>query len=158
MVDAAVAAGVQQIVKLSVMGSGTEAFSEFSRIHARVEAKLQACGAAWTLLRPNMMMQNLFWYKQAIRQGTLPLPLAHAQVSHVDAKDVAAVAVHVLSEEGHSGKTYTLTGPAALTCFEVAAVLSEGGSVCSHFLIRFPGLPGWSRGSGDDHRHGMSAL
>ena len=42
----------------------------------------------------------------------------------IDARDIGAVAARVLTEDGHDGKTYTLTGPAAISFHDVARILS----------------------------------
>jgi uncharacterized protein YbjT (DUF2867 family) len=53
-------------------------------------------------------------------------PFADAAVSHVDARDIAAVAARVLVEEGHEGRVYPVTGPAALRAEEVAEQAGRG--------------------------------
>ncbi len=66
-------------------------------------------------------MQNLLGLAAGIQeQGAFFLPAGDGAVSHVDARDVAAVAAHVLTSEGHAGATYTVTGPEALTYQQVA--------------------------------------
>ncbi len=123
--EAAAAAKGKRIVKLSVLGAAPDAPFEFGRIHGRVEAKIQESGLAWTFLRANMLMQNLRWYKSALSQGALPLPLGGAAVSHIDAGDIGAVAAQVLMDNRHSMKTYALTGPESLTGEQAAAILSS---------------------------------
>jgi uncharacterized protein YbjT (DUF2867 family) len=124
-VRACVEKGVQRIVKLSAMGASPTSPIDFARLHGRVEEAIRASGCAWTFLRPNMFMQNLFWYQAALRQGLLPLPLGTAEVSHVDGDDVAAAAARALLKDEHAGKIYTLTGPEALSGTAVAASLSR---------------------------------
>ena len=125
LIEAAVQSGVSHIVKLSVMGAGADSAFAFGRLHGGIEEKLKSSGIGWTLIRPNMMMQNLRWYQGAMKQGVLPFPLKDAPVSHVDAKDVAAVVFQALTADGHSGKAYTITGPEALAGAAVAAIISE---------------------------------
>jgi uncharacterized protein YbjT (DUF2867 family) len=118
-------AGVRHIVKLSVWGADREAFS-FARIHRPVEREIEASGLGWTFLRPNGFMQNFVnFYAPSIRsQGAFHLPAGGCRISHVDARDIAAVAAKALTEPGHEGKAYLLSGPEALTHDEVAAKLS----------------------------------
>jgi len=125
-VDAAKAAGVRHIVKLSVIGAETESYS-FARVHRPVEKAIEASGAAWTHLRPNGFMQNLQNYMiGTIRsQGAFYSSIGETRIAHVDVRDIAAVAVKVLTEPGHEGRAYTLTGPAGLTYAEMAAQLSS---------------------------------
>jgi uncharacterized protein YbjT (DUF2867 family) len=125
IVRSAAKQGVRRIVKLSVMHADPSSPIEFARIHGRVEDSVKSSGCEWTFIRPNMFLQNLFWYKTALQQGQLPLPLADAPVSHVDADDIASVSAVTLLDDSHAGKTYTITGPAAVTGTELASTLSE---------------------------------
>ena len=126
-VDAARRAGVRRVVKLSVWGAEGEDFS-FAKIHRPVERAIERSGMAFTFLRPNGFMQNFVNYDgEAIRsQGAFYYPCHNAAVSHVDVRDIAAVAVAALTEPGakHAGKAYTLSGPEALTFSQVAEKLS----------------------------------
>lgn len=124
VIQAAAVKGVRQIVKLSAMGAAEQSPIKFARIHGWAEEAIKVSGCSWTFIRPNMFMQNLFWYKGALQAGALPLPLGTAPVSHVDGYDVAAVATHALLNDRHIGKIYTVTGPEALTGAQVAAALS----------------------------------
>lgn len=124
-IDAAKAAGVQGIVKLSVWGAETEAFS-FAKIHRPVERHLQASGLTWTILRPNGFMQNVVnYYAATIKsQNAFYVPSRGARISHVDARDVGAVAATTLTRSDFGGKVLTLSGPEALTYTEMASKLS----------------------------------
>jgi uncharacterized protein YbjT (DUF2867 family) len=123
---AAKAAGVEHAVKLSVLGVGADAPVSFSRWHAAGEEALRSSGLEWTFLRPNGFMQNTLRDAGTIReQGRFSSPLGDAAVSWVDVRDIADVAARVLTEPGHAGKAYTLTGPAALTHADVAATLAR---------------------------------
>ena len=56
---------------------------------------------------------------------TVSLPLGDGKASWIDARDVAEVAAAVLTDDGHNGKTYVLTGPTALSAAEALATLGE---------------------------------
>ncbi len=58
-------------------------------------------------------------------EGRIYQPFEDGKLGMIDARDIGEVAAKVLTEEGYQGKTYTLTGPAAITFYEVAEVLSE---------------------------------
>ena len=126
-VEAAKRAGVRRLVKLSVMGAEGEDFS-FARIHRPVERAVESSGMAYTFLRPNGFMQNFVTYdRDAIKAtGAFYYPCGEAKISHVDARDIAAVAVAALTARGseHDRKAYTLTGPEALTFGQCAEKLS----------------------------------
>ena len=82
---------------------------------------------AWTFLRPNGFMQNFVTYMgDGIRRdGAFYSAVGDTKMSHVDVRDIAAVAVRALTEPGHEGKAYTLSGPEALSYDEMAAELSK---------------------------------
>jgi len=125
-VEAAKAAGVQHIVKQSVMGADEESYS-LASVHRPVERAIESSGLAWTYLRPNSFMQNLVTFMgETIRaDNAIYSASGEAGISHVDVRDIAAVAVQALTDEGHGGKPYTLTGPQALTYAELASALSN---------------------------------
>ena len=83
--------------------------------------------AAWTLLRPNSFMQNMVTYMgETIKtEAAFCSASGEARISHVDVRDIAAVAVKALTDSSHVGKAYTLTGPEALTYDELANELSK---------------------------------
>jgi uncharacterized protein YbjT (DUF2867 family) len=81
---------------------------------------------AYTFLRPNLFMQGLFNFRPTIAlQGVFYACAGIARVSVVDVRDVASIAVLALTEPGHEGKTYEITGPEALSHAEMAEILSE---------------------------------
>lgn len=125
-VEAAREAGVHRIVKQSVMGAQDEAYS-LAHVHRPVEQAIEASGMAWTFLRPNSFMQNVMTFMSpTIRaESAFYSASGDARISHVDVRDIAAVAVHALTDPAHAGKAYTLTGPDALTYDEVATLLTQ---------------------------------
>ncbi len=125
LIESARSAGVKHVVKLSVMGASARSSSYFSRLHGKSEQQLEQSGMAWTHIRSNMLMQNLRWFREALAQGVLPMPLGQAVVSHVDAVDVAKVISKVFTGAEHYRQAYTVTGPKALSGPEVAADLSS---------------------------------
>lgn len=124
--DAASAAGVRHIVKQSVMGAAEEACS-LANIHRAVEKAIEGSGMAWTFLRPNSFMQNAVTFMApTIRaEGAFYSASGQARISHIDVRDIAAVAVAALTTADHNGHVYTLTGPEALTYDQMADHLSK---------------------------------
>ena len=125
IVDAAKAAGVKHIVKLSVYGADEEGF-DFARLHRSIEKAIERSGMTWTFVRPNGFMQNMHTYNGATikSQGAFYGSAGDGRISHVDVRDIAAVIVAALTQPGHEKKAYTLSGPEALTYDEVAAKIS----------------------------------
>ena len=126
MIDASVAAGVKHTVLNSALGAGDYPKS-FPSWHRKVEDKLKSTRISYTILRPNSFHQNVVTYfAPTIRsQGVFYGAMDNAPVSSLDVRDIAAVAAKVLAAGQHSGKTYELNGPEALTYTEVAEKIAK---------------------------------
>lgn len=125
--DLAAKAGTRHLVVLSQLGSDQQSPVRFLRYHAAVERHVRDLGIVCTFLRPNLYFQGLLTFAGSIStQGKFYAPIGDATVSAVDVRDIAAVAVVALTEPGHEGATYTLTGPEAITHSQIAAALTNG--------------------------------
>lgn len=136
-VEAAKANGVRHIVKQSVMGAAEESYS-LAKVHRPIEKAIESTGLAWTFLRPNSFMQNVVTFmNDTIRgEGSFYSASGEAKISHVDVRDIAAVATQALTGRSHEGKAYTLTGPEALSYDEIANALSvELGRTIKHISL-----------------------
>jgi len=125
---AAADAGVRHVVRLSVLEADAAAPAHLTaREHAAGEQALRDSGIAWTMLRANAFAQNLLMQASAIADhGIYASPLtASAAVSLVDADDIGSVAAATLTQSGHEGRAYSLTGPQALNDDDVVACLSD---------------------------------
>jgi uncharacterized protein YbjT (DUF2867 family) len=131
MLDAARAAGVRKVVKLSAIG--TDAMDHLNEgrhspagWHLPGEQAVQASGMAWTLLRPSGFASNALRWADAIRAGDpVPNMTGTGTLGIIDPRDVAAIAVEALISSKHEGQTYTLTGPELLSVPDQAARLEE---------------------------------
>jgi uncharacterized protein YbjT (DUF2867 family) len=124
-IDAAAAAGVARVVKLSGPDASADSPLVFERWHAAVEQHLAGSGLPAVLLRPRTYMTNLLAYARSVAQtGMLFAPAGTAAISFVDPRDVADVAAEALTRPHHDGATYTLTGPEAITFEHIAAQLA----------------------------------
>lgn len=124
LVDEAAAAGVEQVVFLSVIGADTNRFIP----HHAVERHLMSSGLSWTLLRAGFFAQNLGdTYRADIRDDDrLFVPAGGGRVAFVDTRDLAEVAALAFAEPGtHREAAWPLTGPQAVTFDEAAAFLTE---------------------------------
>ncbi len=122
LVDVALAAGVSRVVFLSVIGADTRGYIP----HAKVEKHLAGSAAAWTFLRAGFFAQNLGEaYRADIREhDEIFVPAGDGRAAFVDVRDLGEVAARALSEDGHAGRAYRLTGPEALSFAQVADLLS----------------------------------
>ena len=149
-VEAAKAAGVRRIVKQSVARAEEESYI-LARVHRQVEKAIESSGLAWTFLRPNSFMQNAVTFMgETIRgEGAFYSASGEAKVSHVDVRDIAAVAVKVLTGTSYDGKAYTLCGPEALSYDELAGELSKAlGRPISHISLSPSDLKGGMMAAG----------
>lgn len=129
-IRAMVAAGVKHVVFLSVQGAGSNPFVP----HHGIEQDLRKSGLAWTFLRPSFFMQNLSTtHVGDIRdRDEVFVPAGRGRTNFIDVADIALAAALTLTEPGHVGKAYELTGSEALTYDEVAAILS---AVCDRTIV-----------------------
>ncbi len=155
MILTAKRAGIKHVVKLSVFAPQPDCPSDIVQNHLRVERVLEASGVAWTHLRPNSYMQNFFTYYFPVSQSRHRFQqcTGAGQMSLIDSRDISDVAAVVLTQQGHEGKVYDLTGPEPLSYAQVAARLSAvfeedvryedmSMSAYVHFL-HDRGLPDW---------------
>ncbi|WP_433513108.1 NAD(P)H-binding protein [Nonomuraea sp. CA-143628] len=114
----AVAGGVTRLVLLSGRG---EPMAEAA------ERVVQSSGADWTIVRCSWFMQNFSegYLLDPVLEGVIALPIADVPEPFVDVDDIADVVVAALTQKGHGGKLYELTGPRLLTFADVAAELSK---------------------------------
>jgi uncharacterized protein YbjT (DUF2867 family) len=126
LIDAAPAAGVGRIVKLSTIGAEPGAPVAFWDWHGRIEAYLRWSGVPAVVLRSYPYMSNVLAGAEAVaHEGRLFAPAGDARIAMIDVRDVGAAAAAVVSTGGHDGHIYVLTGPAAITYARVASVLSD---------------------------------
>ena len=107
-VELADQAGVQQIVLLSQLAADEDSPVRFLRYHAVVERRIRELAL-----------------RDTIANGSLFAPIGDARVSAVDVRDIASVAAEALTDPKHLGQAYDITGPEALTHFDIADALSR---------------------------------
>jgi uncharacterized protein YbjT (DUF2867 family) len=126
-IDAARRTDVQLLVRSSIIGAGRESPAEFIGAHTACDRYLTDSGLPHVIVRPNLFLQN-------IPESTIPaidasgnfyVDAGEARLSMVDTRDVAAVAAIALTEPGHAGAHYDVTGPEALSYTDVAARLTS---------------------------------
>ena len=115
--ELAVESGVRRLVLLSGRGE------EEAR---RAELAVQGVDAEWTIVRSSFFSQNFSesFFLEPILGGELALPVDGVAEPFVDAEDIADVAVAALTEDGHAGQLYELTGPRLLTFAEAVEEIS----------------------------------
>lgn len=122
--------GARRLVLLS--GRGEEGAQ-------RAERLVQAAGADWTVVRCAWFDQNFSesFFAEPVVAGELALPVGDVREPFVDAEDIADVAVAALTQDGHAGMVYELTGPRLLTFAEAT---QEIAAATGH-PVRFTSVP-----------------
>jgi NAD(P)H dehydrogenase (quinone) len=122
-IDAAVAAGVERIVYLSVVGAAPDAIFTLARDHHATEQHIRNTGTSYTFLRMNLYMDFIPFMVSP--DGVIKGPAGNGRLAAVLRDDIADAAAAVLTSDGHEGKTYDLTGREAFTAADAAALMSR---------------------------------
>lgn len=125
-VDAARAAGAERIVLLSSLAAeGGADDNPIGDHHLRVERAVEESGLAWTHLRPGGFASNALWWAPEVRAGVVRGAYPEASTAPIDPADIAAVAVRALTEDGHAGRAYPMSGPDWLSQADQVRVIGE---------------------------------
>ncbi|GAA1981557.1 NmrA family NAD(P)-binding protein [Catenulispora subtropica] len=154
-IDAAAAAGVEHVVKLSAPAAEPDSPVAVSRGHAAIEAHLLAAVPHVTILRPYAFMQKLLLLAPGVTAGNVIVgAMGQAPCNYIDARDIADVAAVALTRRQAAGTVYELTGGRAVSHPELAALLSsltgrriayvdlDPAEFHAH-LVRTAGMPDW---------------
>ena len=97
------------------------------QLSENIERLIEASGMEWTVLRPHIFAANaLAWWGPKIRAGEpVRWPYLHTETAPIDERDIAAVAVRALTEPGHTGAEYVITGPQSVTQFEQLSIIGD---------------------------------
>ncbi|MDT8319092.1 MAG: SDR family oxidoreductase [Xanthomonadales bacterium] len=125
-IDAARAAAVSQLVKLSAIGADSGSTAVLKRYHGEVEDYLRQSGLVYTIVQAGFFMDNMFTCAHSIaREDRFYLPMGSGRTAPIDIRDVAEAALAALTQPGHENKTYLITGAEMLSFADMAAVFSE---------------------------------
>jgi NAD(P)H dehydrogenase (quinone) len=123
VVGAAAAAGVRRVVYTSFLAAAPDCVFTFGRDHWHTEQAVRAAGLEFTFLRDSLYQDVLPAFVGD--DGKIRGPAGDGRFAPVARDDVADVAVAVLTEDGHEGRTYELTGPRLMTMYDVAAAIGD---------------------------------
>jgi uncharacterized protein YbjT (DUF2867 family) len=122
-IDAAIAANVRRVVKISggAPSLGPNGVSSTAVAHWRSERRIEGSSLEFSFLRPSFLMQNLL--SMPVRAGILAAPMGQVPIAMIDARDVADCAVALLARGDGTSTAWQLTGPAPVTFKDAAAKL-----------------------------------
>ncbi|MEV4542042.1 NAD(P)H-binding protein [Micromonospora echinaurantiaca] len=140
-VKTATAAGVERFVALS--GRGVDVWAQrkgADQSMIATEHAVRDSGAEWAIMRANNFAQNFSedLYHAPLLAGRLALPTGGVPEPFVDADDLAEVAVALLTEDGHAGRTYELSGPRALSYAEAVDIIAHASGRQMRFVELTP--------------------
>lgn len=125
-IEAAKRAGVKQIVCSSSQAADVNSPITMGRWHGAVEKIIEESDLEWTFVQPGSFFQNYLGYADTIKMNNaFYAPLGDGKIAMVDVRDIAAVAVAALTENGHEHKKYPVTGGESLSCLNIAEIFSE---------------------------------
>jgi uncharacterized protein YbjT (DUF2867 family) len=131
-------AGVERIVALSSLGVESPVEPAASG-RLRLERQVMGSGIAWTILRASGFHQNFsegFLLPPIVQADMVATATGDGKAAFVDAGDIAAVAAAALTEDGHEGAVYAVTGPQALSFTEATAIIgSVVGRTIAHRAV-----------------------
>jgi len=154
VIDACAAAGVRLLVKVSTMGADPASPLPPLAWHGEIEAHIRRAAVPAVVLRSSFHMTNLLMAAEPVRHDrTLIAPAGDGAIAMLDPRDTGSAAAVVLTQDGHAGHTYELTGPEAVSYARVAAALSEAlGTPVAYVdappeaaraALEAAGLPAW---------------
>lgn len=127
VITAARDSDIRHLVRVSVIGAHQDHFVQLAQVHAQLDQLLKESGIPTTVLRPNWFIENFLGSADTIlAHGAIYGSAGDGRVAFIDSRDTAAVAVMALTEGGHVGNEYELTGPEALTFSEAAQRIGAG--------------------------------
>ncbi len=129
--DHAVASGARRLVMLS---------GQRAEVAEQGERRLQASGADWTILHAAWFNQNFDegFLRDPVRSGRVELPVGDTPEPFIDADDIAEAATAILTEDGHTGMTYELTGPRLLSFADAVAEIADATGQSVRFISIAP--------------------
>ncbi|MFE2291909.1 NAD(P)H-binding protein [Streptomyces sp. NPDC059452] len=126
VLEAARDAGVEHVVLVSSITVATHPHLGPAQANLAVERRLRESGMGWTVLRPTQFASNTLWWAESVRdESAVHVPYADTGLPTVHPADIASVARAALTEPGHRGRTYPLTGPERITPRQQVAELGR---------------------------------
>lgn len=118
--------GIKHMVKISARGASVDAGFNIGQFHGKPEKEIRDLEIPYTFLQPHSFFQNLFFERQSIiEQNAIYASMGEGKIPMIDTRDIAAVAVKALLNDGYERKSFVLTGPAAISYGDIADELTR---------------------------------
>lgn len=125
-IDAALEAGVSRLIRYTAVKTTYDDEMPVAKMQEAIDTKLKASGLKYSHVRPHNYMQGLLAAVPTIQSDSaIYMPWGEGKVATTDLRDIAEAAVEVLTGEGHDGKSYSISGPEAITLHQAAAAISD---------------------------------
>ncbi len=123
VLNAAKEAGNPHIIRHSMWGPEN---SRIIKQGYKIEQMIKSSGLPWTLLKPTFYMQNIMMAAPTISSdGVIYWDMKDGNLGMIDLRDIAEAAFKVITNKGHEGKSYILTGPEAISFKDIAKIFSK---------------------------------
>ena len=134
MIEAALRAGIQHIVKVGTLDPNIAPITGTDRQCGESERIIAESGIAYTFLRCSFYDQMFIMGADGLRSGSTFISVSDGKTGWLDCRDIGAVAAKVIAEGGHAGKVYNLTGPQVLGFDDLQKILERVAGRPVHFI------------------------
>lgn len=125
-IGAARDAGVIHLLHYGVVPTVPESRFVVTPFLLFAESALRTSGLAWTILRNSLYADPIAeWVGDIVKMGTIPYPTRDGRCAFVSRADIGRAGAAALTTDGHEGRIYNLTGPAALSTAELCEILAR---------------------------------
>ena len=125
VIEAAVKARVSHVVYASFIDTAEDSPFFAWKVNRDTETFLKESGLPYTILRNGMYSEaDLDHIDEYVKAGKVANNVGDGRISYISRRDLALAAVHCLLDHSHVDRTYTLTGPEALTQADLARLIS----------------------------------
>lgn len=148
--EAAIAAGVEHIVKLSSSDAGTRPYA-WSVAHAETEVLVSKLGVSCSIIRPHYFMQNYLSLLKVDSEGvvTIEAPANDGEIGAIDDYDIGETAATLLESGNVLDAPALLTGPENISMHRVAEAFSTASGRAISYVALDPSTY-WSELIADD--------
>ena len=116
VLNAAKAAGVRKIVRVSALKAAVDGPTDNTRQHGRTDAAIQSSGLTYVILRPHFFMQNLFFAAQTIASdGNMYWGMGDGKLGMIDVRDIVDCLEPCVVSDKYDNQVFTPTGPESIT-------------------------------------------